>query len=63
MSVERVACPWLITLFVDNPVDFLFVPDGEIETTVRGTGAVPFDPKLEAMPLGPTYVSRKMKKN
>jgi hypothetical protein len=43
VHVDRVACPWLITRFVDNQAEFLFVPLGEIERVVRDTGATPFD--------------------
>jgi hypothetical protein len=43
VHVDRVACPWLITRFVDNQAEFLFVPAGEIEKVVKETGAIPFD--------------------
>ncbi len=43
IHVDRVACPWLITRFVDTEAEFLFVPKGEIERVVRETGAIPFD--------------------
>lgn len=43
VHVDRVACPWLITRFIDNQAEFLFVPKGEIERTVKETGAIPFD--------------------
>ncbi len=43
IHVDRVACPWLITRFIDTEAEFLFVPKGEIERVVRETGAVPFD--------------------
>ncbi len=43
VHVDRVACPWLITRFVDNEAEFLFVPKGEIERVVKETGAVPYD--------------------
>jgi len=43
VHVDRVACPWLITRFVDNEAEFLFVPSGEIKRIVEQTGAVPFD--------------------
>ena len=26
VHVDRVACPWLITRFIDNQAEFLFVP-------------------------------------
>ena len=45
IHVDRVACPWLISRFIDNRAEFLFVPAGEIEKTVRETGAIPFDAK------------------
>ena len=37
------ACPWLITRFVDNDAEFFFVPRGEIERLVKEEGAIPFD--------------------
>ncbi len=43
VHVDRVACPWLITRFIDSDAEFLFVPKSEIERIVRETGAIPFD--------------------
>ena len=43
VHVDRVACPWLITRFIDSEAEFLFVPKGEIERVVKETGAIPFD--------------------
>jgi hypothetical protein len=43
VHVDRVACPWLITRFVDNEAEFLFVPKNQIDRTVKETGAIPFD--------------------
>lgn len=43
VHVDRVACPWLITRFIDSEAEFLFVPASQIERTVRETGAIPFD--------------------
>ena len=43
VHVDRVACPWLITRFVDNKAEFLFVPRGEIAKVAQETGAIPFD--------------------
>ena len=43
VHVDRVACPWLITRFIDNEAEFLFVPKGEIDRVVQDTGAIPFD--------------------
>jgi hypothetical protein len=43
VHVDRVACPWLITRFVDNQAEFLFVPASQIDQKVKETGAIPFD--------------------
>jgi hypothetical protein len=43
VHVDRVACPWLITRFIDSDAEFLFVPKSEIERVVKATGATPFD--------------------
>jgi hypothetical protein len=43
VHVDRVACPWLITRFVDNEAEFLFIPASQIEQVARDTGAIPFD--------------------
>jgi hypothetical protein len=41
--VDRVACPWLISRFIDSDAEFLFVPVSEIEKVVGEMGAIPFD--------------------
>jgi hypothetical protein len=43
VHVDRVACPWLITRFIDSEAEFLFVPSSQIEKVVSETGAIPFD--------------------
>jgi hypothetical protein len=43
VHVDRVACPWLITRFVDSEAEFLFVPSTQIERVAEETGAIPFD--------------------
>jgi len=43
VHVDRVACPWLITRFIDNEAEFLFVPKNQIEHMAAATGAIPFD--------------------
>ncbi len=43
VHVDRVACPWLITRFIDNEAEFLFVPRSQVETVAAETGAIPFD--------------------
>jgi hypothetical protein len=43
VHVDRVACPWLITRFIDSEADFMFVPASQIDKVVAETGAIPFD--------------------
>ncbi len=43
VHVDRVACPWLITRFVDNEAEFLFVPKSQIDQIAKETGTIPFD--------------------
>jgi hypothetical protein len=43
VHVDRVACPWLISRFVDSDAEFLFVPKSQIPMVVEETGAIPFD--------------------
>lgn len=43
VHVDRVACPWLITRFVDNEAEFLFVPKSRLDQVAKETGAIPFD--------------------
>jgi hypothetical protein len=41
--VDRVACPWLITRFIDSNAEFLFVPKSKVLETAEKEGAIPFD--------------------
>lgn len=43
VHVDRVACPWLISRFVDNEAEFLFVPKRQVDEVAKATGATPFD--------------------
>ncbi len=43
VHVDRVACPWLISRFVDNAAEFLFVPANQVKKVAGETGAIPFD--------------------
>jgi hypothetical protein len=43
VHVDRVACPWLISRFVDSEAEFQFVPASQIEKVSRESGAIPFD--------------------
>jgi len=43
VHVDRVACPWLITRFIDSEAEFLFVPKSMVDSIADKTEAVPFD--------------------
>ena len=43
VHVDRVACPWLISRFVDNEAEFLFAPASQVKAVAEKTGAIPFD--------------------
>jgi hypothetical protein len=43
VHVDRVACPWLISRFIDSQAEFIFVPKNRIEQVVKETGAIPYD--------------------
>ncbi len=43
VHVDRVACPWLITRFIDSNAEFLFVPKSKVLEIAEMTGAIPFD--------------------
>lgn len=43
VHVDRVACPWLITRFVDTDAEFLFVPKSKVVEIAEKEGAIPFD--------------------
>ena len=48
VHVDSVACPWLITRFIDSDAEFLFVPKNQIEKVVKETGGIPYDaPSVE----------------
>ena len=50
VTVDRVACPWLIKKFIDPEAEFVFVPAGEVAHKSRAMGATPFD--IEGCELG-----------
>jgi hypothetical protein len=43
VHVDRVACPWLITRFIDNEAEFLFVPKSQVDKVAVESGAIAFD--------------------
>ena len=41
--VDRIACPWLISRFIDKEPTFLFVPANQVKTVAEREGAIPYD--------------------
>ncbi len=41
--VDRIACPWLISRFIDREPTFLFVPVDQVAKVAEREGAVPYD--------------------
>ena len=42
-KVDRIACPWLITRFLDKDAQFLFVPKENVLEIAEREKAIPFD--------------------
>ena len=52
-KIDRIACPWLITRFIDHEPEFLFVPPAEVLAAARDQDAVRYDvPNVELSHLG-----------
>jgi hypothetical protein len=46
--VDRIACPWLISRFIDRDAEFLFVPSDQVMTVAKRDQAIPYDvPNVE----------------
>jgi hypothetical protein len=43
VHVDRVACPWLISRFVDNEAEFLFAPANQVMALAKQEEAISFD--------------------
>jgi rhodanese-related sulfurtransferase len=42
-KIDRIACPWLISRFVDRDAEFLYVPTKEVRDVAKAREAVPYD--------------------
>ena len=42
-KIDRIACPWLVTRFIDSEAEFLYVPAGDVLKVSQDTGAIPYD--------------------
>jgi len=52
--VDRIACPWLITRFIDPTPEFLFVPSDKVRDVAKRENATPYDiPDVELGHHGP----------
>lgn len=53
-KIDRIACPWLVTRFIDHDAEFLFVPADRVLALAKETGAIPYDiPGAELSHDGP----------
>ena len=52
-KIDRIACPWLITRFIDKAPEFLYVPAADVMRIAGETGATPYDvPGVEFTHVG-----------
>lgn len=42
-KVDRIACPWLISRFIDPAPEFLYVPSDQVLSQARQQEAIPYD--------------------
>ena len=42
-KIDRIACPWLITRFIDRDAEFVFAPPADVKRLASELGAIPFD--------------------
>lgn len=42
-KIDRIACPWLISRFIDAEAEFLYVPSGDVLRLAREQNATPYD--------------------
>lgn len=42
-KIDRIACPWLISRFIDPDAEFLYVPSDDVLRIASETGAIPYD--------------------
>ena len=53
-KVDRIACPWLISRFIDSQPEFLYVPADQVLAEATTQGAIPYDvPNVELGHKGP----------
>src|SRR5258705_10607382 len=53
-KVDRIACPWLISRFIDPQPEFLYVPADQVVAEAATQEAIPYDiPNVELGHKGP----------
>jgi rhodanese-related sulfurtransferase len=53
-KIDRVACPWLVSRFIDREAEFLFVPADRVLAEAARQNAIPYDvPDVELSHVGP----------
>jgi hypothetical protein len=52
-KIDRIACPWLITRFIDNEAEFLYVAANDVLRLAAELDAIPYDiPNVEFSHVG-----------
>jgi hypothetical protein len=52
-KIDRIACPWLISRYIDKQPEFLYVAADRVLEVARETGATPYDvPGVELSHVG-----------
>jgi rhodanese-related sulfurtransferase len=44
-KIDRIACPWLISRFINPNAKFIYVPPDQVTAVARQLGAIPYDIK------------------
>lgn len=42
-KIDRIACPWLISRFIDTNPEFIYVPTAEVMEQAEALDAIPYD--------------------
>lgn len=52
-KIDRIACPWLVSRFIDPAAEFLYVPASQVLAQAEALGATPYDiPGVEMSHVG-----------
>jgi rhodanese-related sulfurtransferase len=47
-TIDRIACPWLVSRFIDPEAEFIYVPAATVMDAAKSSGATPYDvPNVE----------------